>query len=261
MKRQHSSKQSSSKQITNKQKTRSSTRDRLRYHRIILKVSGEMLGGRHEPFSRSLLDYTVKQVIASHRCGAKIGIVTGAGNLVRGREMTWLDSVSADQCGIVATVINGIIIHAHLQKNKIPARLSSGIDISGIVNRCNRQEDRPYYDAGTVLIFVGGTGNPFFTTDTAAALRAVEFDADIVIKATKVEGVYSAHPEKVHTAKLYKKLRFEEAIAKKLEVMDLAAFDICREAGIPICVYDFAKYPLASIVKGKEIGTLVTRGG
>lgn len=261
MKKQHSSRQSSSKKITKKQKTRRSTSDRLQYHRIILKVSGEMLGGHHEPFSRSLLDYTVKQVIASHRCGVKIGIVPGAGNLVRGREMRWVDSISADQCGMVATVINGIIIRAHLQENNIPVRLSSGIEIPGIVNRCNKQDDRPYYDAGTVLILVGGTGNPLFTTDTAAALRAVEFDADIVIKATKVEGVYSAHPEKNQTAKLYKKLRFEQAIAKNLEVMDLAAFDICREAGIPICVYDFAKYPLESIVKGKKIGTLVTRGG
>lgn len=261
MKKQHSSIRSPSKQKTKKQKTRRLKPDRLRYHRIILKVSGEMLGGHHEPFSRSLLDYTVKQVIANHRRGVKIGIVTGAGNFVRGREMKWLDSISADQCGMMATVINGIIIHAYLQKYNIPARLSSGIEIPGIVNRCNRQEDRPYYDAGTVLIFVGGTGNPFFTTDTAAALRAVEFDADIVIKATKVEGVYSAHPGKIRTAKLYKKLRFEEAIAKNLEVMDLAAFDICKEAGIPICVYDFAKYPLESIVKGKGIGTLVTRGG
>jgi len=152
-------------------------------------------------------------------------------------------------------------LHAHLQQHHIPSRLSSGIDVSGIVPRCNQQDDRPHYDAGTVLIFVGGTGNPLFTTDTAAALRAAEFDADIVIKATKVEGVHSADPEKTKKATLYKKLRYEEAITKNLKIMDLAAFDLCRNTGIPICVYNFVKYPLKSVIEGKEIGTLVTNGG
>jgi uridylate kinase len=219
-----------------------------------------MLGSKADPFDQELLAYTSKQIAEAHHRGVKVGVVVGAGNLIRGRAMQWLGSISADQCGMVATVINGIVIHAHLQQQQIPSRLRSGIAVSGIVQRCS-QEDKPHYDAGTVLIFVGGTGNPLFTTDTAAALRAAEFDANIVIKATKVEGVHSADPEKTKNATMYKKLRYAEAIAKDLKIMDLAAFDLCRNAGIPICVYNFTKYPLTSIVEGQEIGTLVTNGG
>jgi len=264
MKKHRSSSRSTSRQnqrVEKSPRTTSALSPHVQYQRIILKISGEMLGGRAEPFNRQLLAYTVAQIAESHRCGVKIGVVVGGGNLVRGRAMQWLGSINADQCGMIATVINGIVIHAHLQQHRIPSRLSSGIDVSGIVHRCSQQDDRPHYDAGTVLIFVGGTGNPLFTTDTAAALRAAECDADIVIKATKVEGVHSADPEKTKKATLYKKLRYEEAIAKNLKIMDLAAFDLCRNAGIPICVYNFAKYPLKSIIEGKEIGTLVTNGG
>lgn len=264
MKKHRSASGSTSRQNQRGEKsprTTSALSPRLKYQRIILKISGELLGGRAEPFNRQLLAYTVEQIAENHRCGVKIGVVVGGGNLVRGRVMQWLGSINADQCGMIATVINGIVIHAHLQQHPIPSRLSSGIDVSGIVHRCSQQEDRHHYDAGTVLVFVGGTGNPLFTTDTAAALRAAEFDADIVIKATRVEGVYSADPEKTKKATLYKKLRYEEAITKNLKIMDLAAFDLCRNAGIPICVYNFAKYPLKSIIEGEKIGTLVTNGG
>lgn len=264
MKKYHSASRSTSRQnrqVRKSPRTTAALSPRLKYQRIILKISGEMLGGRAEPFNRQLLAYTVAQIAESHQCGVKIGIVVGGGNLVRGRAMQWLGSINADQCGMIATVINGIVIHAHLQQHHIPSRLSSGIDISGIVHRYSQQDDRPHYDAGTVLIFVGGTGNPLFTTDTAAALRAAECDAEIVIKATKVEGVHSADPEKTKKATLYKKLTYEEAITKNLKIMDLTAFDLCRNAEIPICVYNFAKYPLKSIIEGKEIGTLVTNGG
>jgi len=236
-------------------------RSHVKYQRIILKISGEMLGSHAHPFDRQLLGYAVGQIAECHRCGIKIGVVVGGGNLIRGRAMQWLGTSHADQCGMIATVINGIVIQVHLQQHHIPSRLSSGIDVSGIVHRCSQQEDRPYYEAGTVLIFVGGTGNPLFTTDTAAALRAAEFDADIVIKATKVEGIHSADPEKTKKATLYKRLRYDEAISKNLKIMDLTAFDLCRNATIPICVYNFAKYPLKAIIKGQEIGTLVTNGG
>lgn len=248
-------------QVGKRPHTTSTQPSHVKYQRIIIKISGEMLGSQTDPFNRQLLAYTAKQITECHRCGVKIGVVVGGGNLVRGRAMQWVGTINADQCGMIATVINGIIIHAYLQQHHIPSRLSSGIEVSGIVHRCSQQQDRSYYEAGSVLIFVGGTGNPLFTTDTAAALRAAEFDADIVIKATKVEGVHSADPEKTKKATLYRKLRYDEAISKNLKIMDLTAFDLCRNAGIPICVYNFAKYPLKSIIEGKDIGTLVTDGG
>jgi len=234
---------------------------KLRFNRIILKISGEVLGTGKEIFNLKSLDHIIKQIAEANRLGVKIGVVIGGGNLIRGREVQWLNKVDADICGMLSTVMNGIVIYSQLRKNDIPAELSSGIEVAGVVKRCNKFRDLWFYESGTVLIFVGGTGNPLFTTDTAAALRAVEFCAEIVIKATKVEGVYSADPKKYRTAKFYKKLTFNEAIEKQLAVMDLAAFNICRDSNIPINVYDFNKYPLCSILQGKDIGTLITNGG
>jgi len=234
---------------------------RLKYHRLILKISGEMLGTKSELFDRESVDYVVEQIITANRLGTRIGVVVGGGNIMRGRKARWLNKVDADMCGMIATVINGIIIHSQLQKKSISAKLSSGIDISGIVRRSNKFEDMKFYDSGGLLIFLGGTGNPLFTTDTAAALRAGEFGADILIKATNVEGVFSSDPKKSRQAKLYRKLTFDEAIAQNLAIMDMAAFNICRESNIPICVYDLMKYPLKKIVEGSDIGTLITKGG
>lgn len=233
----------------------------LKYKRVILKISGEILGAGKEIFNLKSIDYIIEQITTANRLGVKVGVVIGGGNFIRGREATWLNKVDADICGMIATMINGIIIHSQLRKNNIAARLSSGIEVSGVVKRCNRFEDSKFYESEGVLIFVGGTGNPLFTTDTAAALRAVEFGADILIKATNVEGVYSADPKKNRNAKFYKKLKFDEAIIKNLAVMDLAAFNICKGSDIPICVYNLMKYPLSSIIKGKNIGTLITNGG
>ncbi len=240
--------------------TNSEKMQKLRYRRLILKISGEMLGTKKEVFDMESVDYIIKQITKASHLGAKIGIVIGGGNVIRGREARWLDKVDADICGMMATVINGIIIHSRLQKNNISAKLSSGIEICGIVKRCNKFEDSRFYDSGGVLIFLGGTGNPLFTTDTAAALRAVEFGADILIKATNVEGVYSADPKKNRKARFYKKLTFDEAIAKNLAIMDLSAFNICKESNIPICVYNLMKHPLIRIIRGKAIGTLITNG-
>ncbi len=240
------------------QHTRTRRLQRLKYHRLILKISGEMLATKGKLFDKSSIEYIVEQIIAANRLGARIGVVIGGGNVIRGREAGWLNKVDADICGMMATVINGIIIHSQLQESSISARLSSGIDISGIVKRSNKFEDFKSYDAGDLLIFLGGTGNPLFTTDTAAALRAAEFRADILIKATNVEGVYSSDPKKNHGATLYKKLTFDEAITENLKIMDLAAFNICRESNIPICVYNLMKYPLKKILEGSDIGTLIT---
>jgi len=233
----------------------------LKYRRVILKISGEIFGKENQLLFLKSIKYIAKQIALAHSLGTKLGVVIGGGNIIRGREVRWLDTIDADLCGMIATMINGIVLYSKLYKNNIITKLSSGIDVSGIVKRSNKFEDLGFYESGCVLIFVGGTGNPLFTTDTAAALRAVELSADVLIKGTKVEGVYSADPKKSREARFYRKLKFNDAIAKNLTVMDLAAFNICKEANIPICVYDFMKYPLSSIIRGEEIGTLITNGG
>ncbi len=235
--------------------------ENLKYQRLIVKISGEMLGTKKEPFNLKSIGFISKQITTAYRLGAKIGVVIGGGNLMRGREIGWLNKVDADICGMMATVINGIILHEQLQKNDISSKLSSGIEVSGIVQRCNKFEDLRFYESGGLLVFIGGTGNPLFTTDTAAALRAVEFGADVLIKATNVEGVYTADPKKNSSAKLYKRLNFDEAIEKKLAIMDLAAFAICKESNVPICVYNFMHHPLKSIIAGEDVGTLIADGG
>jgi len=232
----------------------------LKYERLILKISGEILGADKNLFRQQTFDYITKQIIDASRLGAKIGIVIGGGNIIRGREAGWLNKIDADVCGMLATIINGIIIHSQLRKNDIPAKLSSGLEVHGVVDRCNKFENLAFYDSGGVLVFVGGIGNPLFTTDTAAALRAAEFNADILVKATKVEGVYSADPETNSKVEFYERLTFQKAIAKKLGIMDLAAFNICRETNIPINVYNLMKYSLSRVIKGENIGTLITNG-
>jgi uridylate kinase len=233
----------------------------LKYKRCIVKISGEMLKSTSTLFDIPMLDYIAKQVQDAHLLGACIGIVIGGGNILRGREVGWLNKIDADNCGMLATIINGITLHSKLHTLGIPVRLSSGMPVQGVVDRCNPFNDRREFDCGTVFIFVGGTGNPLFTTDTAAALRAVEFNADIVIKATKVDGVYSADPERDKNATRYAMVTYDEAITKNLQIMDLAAFNICREANIPICVYGLTQHPLPYVITNGDIGTLVTDGG
>jgi len=243
-----------------KKKNLKRTSKKSSYQRLILKISGEILGGRNSIFNIPAIDYIIEQIAAARNMGVKIGVVVGGGNLVRGRQISWLNKVDADLCGMMATVINGIVLHSRLLEHGITSRLCSSIEINGIIRRFNKFEDRKFYEKGEVLLFVAGTGNPLFTTDTAAALRAVELDADILIKATKVEGVYTADPKKDKKAKLFKTLTFKEAIAKNLAVMDLSAFKICKDAGVPICVYNLMKYPLSRIIKGDKIGTFITKG-
>lgn len=230
----------------------------MRYQRIILKISGEILGQRAESFNLKSIEYIVRQIISVHKLGVKMGVVVGGGNIIRGKTAQGLDRLDADLCGMVATVINGLTLYSRLGKNNIKADISSAIELPGIVRQTNKFEDLKFYDAGGILIFVGGTGNPLFTTDTAAALRTVEMKADILIKGTKVEGVYSADPVKNKKARFYPSLKFSEAINKNLMVMDITAFDICQSANIPICVYNLMKHPLLRIVKGDKIGTIVS---
>lgn len=233
------------------------SKDKIKYKRILLKISGEILGQNNEVLTPKVLHYITEQILSVHKLGVKIGVVVGGGNIIRGKEVSWLNPVEADLCGMVATVINGMALYSIIKKYTDDVYLRSSFEITGFVESFHKIEDQTIYNQGGVIILVGGTGNPLFTTDTASALRAVELSSELLIKGTKVEGVYSADPKKNKNARLYRKLRFEEAIEKNLNVMDITAFRICKDAKIPICVYNLMKYPLKKIVLGEAVGTLV----
>ncbi|MGD8978904.1 MAG: uridine monophosphate kinase [candidate division WOR-3 bacterium] len=231
-----------------------------KFRRIILKLSGEFFGGQATPLNQAAIDYTVEQIASARKMDAKIGVVVGAGNIIRGRDAKGLGQIDADLCGMMGTVINGLILCSVLKKSKHRVKMSSALGIDGIAERFHRSEDLAFYDAGGIIVFVAGTGNPLFTTDTAAALRAAELNADVLIKGTKVAGVYSADPHKHKAATFYRHLTPDQAIAKNLRVMDLTAFNICREAHIPICVYNFMEHGLSDVLAGKKIGTIISGG-
>ncbi len=233
------------------------SKDKIKYSRILLKISGEILGQNNEVLTPNILNYIAEQILSVYKLGIKIAVVVGGGNIIRGKEVAWLNPVEADLCGMVATVINGMALCSILKKNIDNVYLRSSFEVTGFVEKFNKIEDRTIYNQGGVIIFVGGTGNPLFTTDTAAALRAVELSSELLIKGTKVEGVYSADPEKYKNVKFFRKVRFPQAIEKNLNVMDITAFRICRDAKIPICVYNLMKYPLKKIILGEDVGTLV----
>ncbi len=239
----------------------SSRYNKLKYGRVLLKISGELLGRPGALFDQKSISYIVDQIIAGRRLGARIALVIGAGNILRGRETGWLDKVDADTCGMTATIINGIILQSAMSAGGLECRISSGLRFDGIADRFSRRREVRFFDQGGIPVFVAGTGNPLFTTDTAAALRSIELGVDILIKATKVDGVFSADPAKHRDAVFYRRLSFREAISKKLGVMDLTAFNICREHGLPIYVYNLMKFSLVKVLTGKPVGTLVSNGG
>ncbi len=230
------------------------------HRKIILKLSGEFFGNQGSIFDPQTIDYAVEQIAAARKRGTKIGIVVGAGNIIRGRDAKGLNKIDADLCGMMATVINGLILRSMLKEAGHDVRLISALAVDGITERFNVARDRAFYEAGGIIVFAGGTGNPFFTTDTAAALRAAELNVDMLVKGTKVEGVYSSDPERDQQATFFKTLTYDQVIGKNLKVMDLAAFNICREAKIPICVYNFTKYKLTDVISGKNLGTIISGG-
>lgn len=231
--------------------------NKIKYKRILLKISGEILSSNNEILNSLVLQYITDQILSVNELGVKIGVVIGGGNIIRGKSQPYLDHIDADLCGMVATVINGIALYSYLKKKVDNVCLRSSFGISGLIEPFNKFKCIKIYDRGDILILTGGTGNPLFTTDTAAALRAAELSAEILIKGTKVEGVYSTDPRKNKKAKLYRDLEYQTAIDRNLNVMDITAFRICKEAKIPICVYNLMKYQLKKIVIGETIGTIV----
>jgi uridylate kinase len=233
----------------------------LRYQRVLLKLSGESLeGSQGYGIDPQRLDEYARDIAAVVEKGLQVAIVIGGGNIFRGLKGTGqgMDRVQGDYMGMLATVINSMALQGALQTHGIPAKLLSGLAIDPICEAMSRRRAKEYLEAGKVVIIAAGTGNPFFTTDSASALRAIEIQADALLKGTRVDGVYTADPEKDPTAVRYDHLSFDEAYNKGLKIMDLTAFTLCRENNMPIIVFDMNKKGnLLRLMEGEEIGTIV----
>lgn len=235
-----------------------------KYKRILLKLSGEeLMGDEGFGIDPKVLDKMALEIGQLIGIGVQVGLVIGGGNLFRGAALNaaGMDRVTGDHMGMLATVMNALAMRDALERSNIQSRVMSAIPMSGVVEHYDRRVAMRYLQAGDVVIFSAGTGNPFFTTDSAACLRGIEVNAEIVLKATKVEGVYNADPKKVANAVRYDRLTYDEVLDKKLGVMDLTAICLCREHNMPLRVFKMAKSgALLSIVMGGNEGTLIEEG-
>lgn len=231
------------------------------YKRILLKLSGEALQGDHLfGIDAGKLSRIAQEVASVTQLGVQVALVVGAGNLIRGADLcaAGFDRISADQMGMLATIINGIALQDAIANKSIPVILMSAFGVPSISQQSDRARAREYLQSGYVVVFAGGTGNPLVTTDSAAALRGIEVGADIVIKATKVEGVFNDDPIKNPNAEQYHTLSYEEVITKRLGVMDLTAILLCQDHGLPLRVFNMNKQgALKRIVLGEDVGTLI----
>ena len=234
----------------------------IKYKRILLKLSGEALMGNDSfGVNPDTITKIVKEIEVAVSIGTELAIVIGGGNIFRGVALgaAGMDRATADYMGMLATVMNALALQDAMKHAGINSRVQSAINIDQIVEPYIRGKAIRYLEDKKIVIFAAGTGNPFFTTDTAAALRAMEINADIMIKATKVDGIFSDDPEKNCDAKMYKTVSFDEVINKNLKVMDATAFTLCRDQKLPIAVFNiFKENALKNILLGKEEGTLVT---
>jgi uridylate kinase len=235
---------------------------RSKYKRVLLKLSGEVLrnkktGASIDPAAIAQLARRIKGLLAMK---AQIAIVIGGGNIIRGAtEGSGIDRLTGDHMGMLGTTINALAIKSALKQVGVEARVQCAVKIDRLAEPVIIEKADAHLNGGRVVIFAGGTGNPFFTTDTAAALRASELDADVILKATKVDGVYSADPMKNKNAKLYKKISYAEALKKRLAIMDASAFAMCMDNGIPIIVFNFFKPgSIKKVLAGQACGTLVS---
>ncbi|HLB41391.1 MAG TPA: UMP kinase [Gammaproteobacteria bacterium] len=231
------------------------------YRRIVLKLSGEALQGDHLfGIDSSKLTRIAQEISGAIQLGVQVALVIGGGNLIRGSDLqaAGLDRITADQMGMLATVINGLALHDALEKKSIPATLMSAFAIPSIADQYDRSVAQEKLRQGRVVIFSAGTGNPLVTTDSAAALRGIEIGADIVLKATKVEGVFDDDPIKNPKAERYQCLSYDEVIMKRLGVMDLTAILLCQDHSLPLRVFNMNKQgALKRIMLGEDIGTLI----
>ena len=251
--------------------------ERLRWQRVLLKLSGEAFAAEHGPTARAAqeigteprvgLNYATIRAIASeiataHRSGVEIAVVIGAGNIIRGERAAdaGMERAAADYMGMLGTVINGMALQDALEKLDVQTRVMSAVTMAEVAEPFIRRRALRHLEKGRVVVLAGGTGNPFFTTDTAAALRANEMRAGAVLKATNVDGIYNKDPRKFSDAVRYTHLTYDECIQNNLRVMDQTAFTFCKEYDIPIVVFDIAQEGnIRRVVLGEEIGTLVGR--
>ena len=231
------------------------------YKRILLKLSGEaLMGDGAFGIDPKVLDRLANEVAHIIALGVQVGLVIGGGNLFRGTALSeaGLGRVTGDQMGMLATVMNALAMRDALERAAIPTRIMSAIPMSGVVDHYDRRKAIYHLEQNRVVIFSAGTGNPFFTTDSAATLRGIEVEADVVMKATKVDGVYSADPVTDPAATLYSRLTYDEVLAKNLQVMDLTAICMCRDQGMPLRIFNLTKPMLIkSIVMGSDEGTFI----
>lgn len=233
----------------------------MKYKRILLKLSGESLMGKQEyGISPEMLTQYAAEIKQAKELGAEIAIVIGGGNIFRGLQgaAKGMDRVQGDYMGMMATIINSMALQAELEQQGLKTELLSGLAIEPICKETSRRRMISALEEGKIVIIAGGTGNPYFTTDTASTLRAIEMKADVILKGTRVDGVYTSDPEKDPTATKYSSLTYDEALSKKLKIMDLTAFALCQENKMPIYVFDMnTQGNLQRVVKGEHIGTIV----
>ncbi|MCA3004810.1 MAG: UMP kinase [Planctomycetaceae bacterium] len=237
-----------------------------RYNRVLLKLSGEALGaGGATGLSPSEIDVIAKEVREAVATGVQMAIVVGGGNFIRGAQLANIGHIhqaTADYMGMLATIINGLALREGLRAAGVDSRVMSAIEVKAVAEPFIRQRALRHMEKNRVVILVAGTGNPFCTTDTCAALRALELDCQVILKATKVDGVYTADPRKDPSATKLDRLSFMDAITRNLQVMDMTAFTMCQERNLPILVFDF-KTPgnIRRVVEGQSLGTLITAEG
>ena len=233
-----------------------------KYNRVLLKFSGEAVAGDDDHgIDPKILDQMAQSVKVSKELGVQIGVVIGGGNLFRGEKLNkaGMDRVAGDHMGMLATVMNGIALRDSLERAGVKTRVMSAISISGLVEHYDRRLAIQLLNDGFVVIFTAGTGNPFFTTDTAGCLRAIETQSDLMLKATRVDGVYDSDPLTNLNATFYSELTFDEAIVKNLKVMDATSLTLARDHGLPIKVFNVnTKDGLKDIILGKNLGTLIS---
>lgn len=233
-----------------------------KYSRILLKLSGEsLMGDRNYGMDPKVLEQYAHEIKGIVNIGVQVAIVIGGGNIYRGMNEaeTGIERAQGDYMGMLATVINGMALQAALEKAGVNTRLQSAIKMEQVAEPYIRRKAIRHLEKGRVVIFGAGTGNPYFTTDTAGSLRAIEIDADVILKGTRVDGIYTADPEKDPSATRFEKLTFSEVIGKNLKVMDMTAFTLCQENNLPIIVFDMNSVGnLLNVVTGKPVGTVVS---
>ena len=233
---------------------------KLNFSRVLLKLSGEVLAGsRTFGIDPALTQSIAKKIKLIHDKGVQLGIVIGGGNIFRGMSVAakGMNRVTADYMGMMATIMNSVALQSELEKIQCDTRVMSALSITQLAEPYIKRRASRHLEKGRIVIFAGGTGNPYFTTDTAAVLRGIETDVDVIIKATKVDGIYSTDPLKDQTAVKYDELSFKDVIDKELKIMDMTAFTLCKENNLPIAVMSINDNSLIDFINNKKIGTIV----